>query len=319
MNDPYQGYASQPGYPPQQYGKDGYPPQGYPSQGYPSQGYPPNVGFVNPGYPSAQPQPSGFVPLVPPANNPYGNAPIIPPQHPGAYVDPEDLSEMKGFDFSEESIRRGFIRKVYSILSIQLLVTLAFIFLVKYEKNTEALVQGNMFLLIVALVVVFGALIAMICVESVRRTSPTNIIVLSIFTLAETYLVGASTMRFDPEDVLLAIGITAAVVIGLTIFAFQTKWDFTMLGGVLFVAVILLFLFGIIAMFFPGRTMTLIYSSCGALLFCIYLIYDTQMMMGGKHKYSISPEEYIFGALTLYLDIINIFIHILSIIGASKN
>lgn len=114
FSDPYQGYASQqPGYPPQQYGKDGYP-----AQGYPSQGYPPNVGFVNPGYPSAQPQPSGFVPLVPPANNPYANPPHISPQHPGAYVDPEDLTEMKGFDFSEETIRRGFIRKVYSILSV---------------------------------------------------------------------------------------------------------------------------------------------------------------------------------------------------------
>lgn len=115
--DPYQGYASQPGYPPQQYGKDqppAYPSQGYPAQGYPPQG--PNVGFVNPGYPPAQP--SGFVPLVPPANNPYGNPPNIPPQHPGAYVDPEDLTEVKGFDFSDASIRRGFIRKVYSILSV---------------------------------------------------------------------------------------------------------------------------------------------------------------------------------------------------------
>lgn len=92
-----------------------------------------------------------------------------------------------------------------------------------------------------------------------------------------------------------------------------------MIGGILFVACILLLFFGLIAMFFPGKTMTLIYSSCGAILFSIYLIYDTQMMMGGKHKYSISPEEYIFGALTLYLDIINIFIYILSIIGSSKN
>ncbi|XP_037043404.1 protein lifeguard 1-like [Bradysia coprophila] len=313
MNDPYQGYASQPGYPPQQHGKDGYPPQGYPSQGYP-----PNVGFVNPGYPSGPPQPSGFVPLVPPANNPYGNAPI-PPQHPGAYIDPEDLTEIKGFDFSEETIRRGFIRKVYSILSIQLLVTLVFILLVKYEKNTLSMVQNNLFLLFVAIIVTFAALIAMACVESVRRTAPTNMIVLGIFTLAETYLVGASTIRFDPEDVLLAIGVTAAVCIGLTIFAFQTKWDFTMLGGVLFVGLIVLILFSFIAMFFPGRIMSLVYSSCGAMLFCVYLIYDTQMMMGGKHKYSISPEEYIFGALALYLDIINIFIHILSIIGSSKN
>lgn len=64
--------------------------------------------------------------------------------------------------------------------------------------------------------------------------------------------------------------------------------------GVLFVAVIILMLFGIIAMFFPGKTITLVYASVGALLFCVYLIYDTQLMMGGKHKYSISPEEYIF-------------------------
>lgn len=203
------------------------------------------------------------------------------------------------------------------------------------------MVQSNPVLLIVALIVVFASLIAMICCENVRRTFPTNFIMLTLFTLAETYLVGASTMRFEPEDVsfkllvwklriwlncnifcskvLLAVGITAAVVVGLTIFAFQTKWDFTMCGGILFVAVIILFLFGLIAMFFPGKTMTLVYSSCGAILFSVYLIYDTQMMMGGKHKYSISPEEYIFGALTLYLDIINIFIHILSIIGASKN
>lgn len=42
-------------------------------------------------------------------------------------------------------------------------------------------------------------------------------------------------------------------------------------------------------------------------------------MLGGKHKYALSPEEYIFAALNLYLDIINIFIYILSIVGGSRN
>ncbi|KXJ67886.1 hypothetical protein RP20_CCG008096 [Aedes albopictus] len=91
------------------------------------------------------------------------------------------------------------------------------------------------------------------------------------------------------------------------------------MGGVLFVAVIILMLFGIIAIFFPGKTITIVYASAGALLFSIYLIYDTQLMMGGEHKYSISPEEYIFAALNLYLDIINIFMYILTIIGASRD
>jgi len=38
-------------------------------------------------------------------------------------------------------------------------------------------------------------------------------------------------------------------------------------------------------------------------------------MLGGKHKYSLSPEEYIFAALNLYLDIVNMFVYVLSIVG----
>lgn len=67
------------------------------------------------------------------------------------------------------------------------------------------------------------------------------------------------------------------------------------------------------------KTLTLVYASLGALLFSLYLIYDTQLMLGGKHKYTVSPEEYVFAALNLYLDVINIFIYILTIIGASRD
>ena len=90
----------------------------------------------------------------------------------------------------------------------------------------------------------------------------------------------------------------------------------------------------------------LVYCGIGVLIFSIYLIYDTQvqlcdlatdfylkkirtylpwytmftpqMMMGGNHKYSISPEEYIFAAIAIYLDILNIFLYILRIVGAAK-
>ena len=52
---------------------------------------------------------------------------------------------------------------------------------------------------------------------------------------------------------------------------------------------------------------------CGALLFSCYLVYDTQLMMGGGHAYSLSPEEYVFAALNIYLDVVNIFLCILGI------
>ena len=44
-----------------------------------------------------------------------------------------------------------------------------------------------------------------------------------------------------------------------------------------------------------------------------------QMMIGGDHKYSISPEEYIFAALAIYLDIINIFMYLLRLIITITN
>ena len=45
----------------------------------------------------------------------------------------------------------------------------------------------------------------------------------------------------------------------------------------------------------------------GALIFSCYLVYDTQLMMGGGHAYSLSPEEYVFAALNIYLDFVTFF------------
>ena len=50
-----------------------------------------------------------------------------------------------------------------------------------------------------------------------------------------------------------------------------------------------------------------------------YLVYDTQIMMGGGKMYAISPEEYIFAVLNLYLDIVNLFLYILQLISAARN
>lgn len=97
---------------------------------------------------------------------------------------------------------------------------------------------------------------------------------LGLFTVAQSFMLGMMTAQVPYDTVLMAVGATAVVCIALTIFAFQTKFDFTVCNGVLFVALIIFMVFGLVAMFFPGRTMHLIYASVGALLFSIYLIYE---------------------------------------------
>lgn len=50
-----------------------------------------------------------------------------------------------------------------------------------------------------------------------------------------------------------------------------------------------------------------------------YLVFDTQLILGGKHrKYQVSPEEYVFAALNLYLDIVSLFLLLLQLIGLCR-
>lgn len=99
----------------------------------------------------------------------------------------------------------------------------------------------------------------------------------------------------------------------------QTKIDFTVFTGVAFVGLIILMVMGFILMFFRIPFLQIVYAAFGALLFSVYLIIDTQMIVGGNHRNQISPEEYIFGAITLYTDIINIFMFLLQLLGASSD
>ncbi|XP_063725010.1 protein lifeguard 1-like [Symsagittifera roscoffensis] len=220
------------------------------------------------------------------------------------------------FSFDEISIRHGFIRKVYAILSVQLLVTLGFIALFVFVDDIRLYVEDQPWMLIVAMILTFVLLIALVCFESLRRQTPTNFILLGLFTLCESFLLGVISSQYDTKIVLVAITVTAIVAVSLTIFAFQTKIDFTIYSGLMFVVLICLIVFGIIAIIFPNDILTAVYGSLGALVFSAYLVIDTQMMIGGKHRYSLSPEEYIFAAINLYLDIINIFLYILTILSA---
>merc|ERR550519_1264995 len=128
------------------------------------------------------------------------------------------------------------------------------------------------------------------------------------------------TIHFKAEAILIAVGITAGVTLGLTLFAFQTKIDFTACGGMLCALLMILMVAGIILSFTGLSKAAMIgYGSAGALIFSLYIIYDTQLMMGGKHKYSVSPEEYVFASLNLYLDVINLFLYILRIVGAARS
>ncbi|KAF0045160.1 hypothetical protein F2P81_001689 [Scophthalmus maximus] len=111
----------------------------------------------------------------------------------------------------------------------------------------------------------------------------------------------------------------ALVSFALTLFAMQSKWDFTAANGSLWVFAWTLFSFALLCAILRSQYLYIVYACLGTLLFSLYLVFDTQLILGGKHrKYRMSPEEYVFAALNLYLDIATLFLLLLQLIGLCR-
>ena len=86
------------------------------------------------------------------------------------------------------------------------------------------------------------------------------------------------------------------------------------LAGLLFVAGMAFFILSLFGLIFYDRIFQMMLATLGVFLFGVYLIFDTQLVMGGK-RYQLSIDDFIVGALILYLDIIMIFLYLIQIFG----
>lgn len=160
----------------------------------------------------------------------------------------------------------------------------------------------------------FGTLIVLGLLFWKRHSHPLNIVLLSVFTWMEAFTLGIITAFYDNRIVLQALLITTGVFLGLTLFTLQSKYDFSGLGPWLFGGLVALMMTGLVGIFFPfGRTMDLVYAAGGTLLFSGYVVYDTYLINS-----RLSPDEYIMGAISLYLDFINLFLNILRLLSSSQ-
>lgn len=228
-----------------------------------------------------------------------------------------DNDEFTNSGFEDKNIRQAFIRKVFMVLTVQLLITFSFVAVFTFVDEAKLFVRKNTWTYYVSYAVFFVSLIVLSCCGDFRRKHPWNLVALSILTLSLSYMVGMIASFYDTDSVIMAVGITAVVCFTVVLFSLQSKYDFTSCRGVLFVCLIVLLLFSILCIFIRHKILHIVYASLGALLFTCFLAVDTQLLLGNK-KLALSPEEYIFAALNLYTDIINIFLYILAIVGRSR-
>ncbi|KAK6141373.1 hypothetical protein DH2020_024890 [Rehmannia glutinosa] len=155
-------------------------------------------------------------------------------------------------------LRWAFIRKVYSILTIQLLATIAF-----------------------------------------------ATVVVAVHPIANF---------FNNTRIGLATYVVIIVIplIAYTFWASRKGQDFGFLAPFLLSIIVILLIFTIFQIFFPmGKISEMIYGGFCAIIFCAYIIYDTDTLIKRN-----SYDEYIWASVSLYLDVLNLFVRLLEIFQA---
>uniref|UniRef100_W5LRC0 Protein lifeguard 2 n=1 Tax=Astyanax mexicanus TaxID=7994 RepID=W5LRC0_ASTMX len=225
----------------------------------------------------------------------------LPPSYEEANACPSYCYADGSFSWEDKHIRRIFIRKVYSILMLQLLATLAIVCAftfasVKFYIQTHPGLYSLSFLFL-------GTFLALSCCGDLRQF-PWNLILLTVFTLSMACMLGFISF-YNSRSVVLCLGITAVVCFSVTIFSFQSRLqvDVTSYQGVLFSLCVVMLCCSLVMGF--------------VVPFGYFLAFDTQLLMGNK-MYAISPEEYIFATLSLYLDVVNLFTFLLQLFGGGR-
>lgn len=233
------------------------------------------------------------------------------------HIQQNNVGKDEGFEefdlINNKKLRLDFIKKTFGILGTQLLITFIVTLIPLMVESVRVWMHQNWWLCIVSSVLAMIILYVVIYTKAGRKV-PINYVLIFLFTIFEAYTVAFIAARYQPETVALAAGLTTLIVITLSIYAACTKTDFTKCGGFLLICLVVLITGGILAFFFRNRILNLILSCLGVIVFGIYLIFDIQLLLGNK-KNKFSKDDYILAAMMLYIDIIQIFIYILQIIG----
>jgi FtsH-binding integral membrane protein len=179
--------------------------------------------------------------------------------------------------------RKAFIGKVYTLLAIQIAITIAISYGMMqfggYGFYVWSHTEGA-WTRLASIVASIGLIVAMFCNKA---RYPLNLVLLLAFTCAMSYSIGMVTTTYAVAGmqtvVIEAFALTSLVFIGLTVFTIWSKIDFSFLGLVLPVLLFTLIIWGFFGMFaFQSFAFQQVYALGGTLIFSLYVLYDTWMI-----------------------------------------
>jgi FtsH-binding integral membrane protein len=164
--------------------------------------------------------------------------------------------------------------------------------------------------------------IAMICViaplfmaQRSAREFPRNVILTLIFTFVEGIFIAPFLYlaeRNAPGSVMSAGALTLVAFGGLTLYALLSRRDFSAWGSFFMIGLVVLLVASLINMFVASAAAGVWISAIGVLIFAGLLVFDTWRILRSG---AFGQDDYVIAAVQIYLDLLNMFLFILSLLG----
>lgn len=224
-------------------------------------------------------------------------------------------------EFQSIDSRKGFVNKVYSIFSVQILTTMLVVNLAIRNGNFASFLRTNSRAVSIASgLVSLGSVSALSKSKELAQTMPWNFIILGIFTLAQSLGLSVITTFINASILVIAAMHTLTAFLGITLFSTLFSVDLTGQGATLLAVLTSVLVGGIANLFFRVPILENVIPGVAAVLFAAYIYHDTQLIMGGKHREKqFGRKDYILAALSLYMDVINLFLELVKILQSMED
>lgn len=206
------------------------------------------------------------------------------------------------------SERLGFIRKVYALFFMATLFAIGGVLAgLSFEPLLRFAYEHPWIMFFAMIGGVFGA-------QAVRHVRGLNLVALFAFTTLTGVIISpliALVLQVNPGSIVAAGVLTVAIFGGLTAYVFISKRDFSFMRGMLTTGLIVVIVAGIANIFIGASALGFAVAAVTLLLFSGFVLYDTSNII---RRYP--TNEYVAGALSLYLDAFNIFLALLRLLNS---
>lgn len=229
-------------------------------------------------------------------------------------------SMMTAEDIARE--QASFMTKVYGWMSLALFVTASVAMFVASTPSLVYALASNK-ILFYGLIIGELLLVGYLAIAVMRMTATMATAVFLGYAVLNGVTLSLIFLVYTAGSIASTFLVTAGTFAIMSAYGYYTKRDLTTLGNLLFMALIGLILASVVNIFWQNSTLMWITTYAGVLIFVGLTAYDTQkikeMNIIGNEGTDEDRKEAIRGALTLYLDFINLFLYLLRILGGRRD